>query len=135
MKIFKIWKKWNFFFEKIISYQKVPEINQHHTQLQPANEPEVQPEPEIESLIDISNGLDSLDVNEFHEHSQVEQLQMELAQMRMELEETQQEKQLEVTKLLGKIFKIPKFINKNYFRTHQQNGTRKRKLTAVSFLN
>ena len=104
MKIFKIWKKWNFFFEKIISYQKVPEINQHHTQLQPANEPEVQPEPEIESLIDISNGLDSLDVNEFHEHSQVEQLQMELAQMRMELEETQQEKQLEVTKLLGKIF-------------------------------
>ena len=68
-------------------------------------EPESE-EPEVESLIDISNGLDSLDVTEFHQHSQVEQLQMQLAQVRLELEETQQEKALEVTKLLEHISKM-----------------------------
>ena len=90
----------------------VPEANQAHTTLQPANEPPVeQPEPPlaetpVASLIDISNGLDALDVGEFHQHSRVEQLQMEMAQLRMELEESQQEKQLEVTKLLEHISKM-----------------------------
>ena len=90
-------------------HSTVPDINEHHKTLQQATVVETRPpspEMEIESLIDISNDLESLNVTEFQESSQLDQLRRQVEQLNYELSEAKREQVVEATKLLEHITKI-----------------------------
>ena len=52
-------------------------------------------ETETETLIDISNGLDDLNVQEFQEHSQIDRMQSQIESLRTELAESKREQVVE----------------------------------------
>ena len=63
-------------------HSTVPDINEHHKQLQQATvverrPPSPEPEIETETLIDITSDLESLNVHEFQESGQLDQLRYE----------------------------------------------------------
>jgi hypothetical protein len=93
-------------------HSTVPDINEHHKQLQQATVVEQRPpsptEPEIETetLIDISSDLESLNVHEFQESGQLDQLRRQVEQLNFELSEAKREQIVEATKLLEHITNI-----------------------------
>jgi hypothetical protein len=101
-------------------HSSIPNFNQHHETLQQANVVPVRPpspvEIESETLIDISHGLDDLNVQEFQEHSQIDRMQSQIENLRSELSESKREQVVEVTKLLEHISSLDVFFFFFFFR-------------------